>query len=162
MSNSDIGTLYVLANRDNSLAKIGLTRNGTPDIRAEDYAREHSIRWRVYWSGIPCNVAEAEAKARREVTSHRFAQTPGSGEILHVTPSKAKYVAEKCVVAPKTEAQLAYERAERERRRREAEAAEAAAKREAAQRAAEREAAQKAEASRIAQIEWERKTWWSK
>ena len=27
----DVGLLYVLANRDSSLAKIGMTRNGTPD-----------------------------------------------------------------------------------------------------------------------------------
>ena len=44
----DSGTLYVLANRDASLSKIGMTSNGTPDARADHYAREHGIQWHVY------------------------------------------------------------------------------------------------------------------
>jgi hypothetical protein len=39
----DIGRLYVLSNRDQSLAKIGLARDGTPTARATDYERAHGI-----------------------------------------------------------------------------------------------------------------------
>ena len=35
----DIGTLYVLVQSRQSLAKIGVTRNGTPDARATAYER---------------------------------------------------------------------------------------------------------------------------
>jgi hypothetical protein len=61
-SRHDVGTLYVLANRDNSLAKIGLTRSGKPDTRADDYSRAHSIQWHVYWFADTRNVAEAERR----------------------------------------------------------------------------------------------------
>jgi hypothetical protein len=53
--NLDIGTLYVLSNRDQSLAKIGLMRDGNPDARATDYERAHGIRWHVYRSAVTCN-----------------------------------------------------------------------------------------------------------
>ena len=62
-SDHDVGTLYVLANRDNSLAKIGLTRSGKPDTRADDYSRAHGIQWHVYWFADTRNVAEAERRA---------------------------------------------------------------------------------------------------
>ena len=96
----DVGTLYVLANRDQSLAKIGLTRGGTPDARATDYERAHGIRWHVYWSAVTCNVAAAEAAAHRELDVCRFALVPGAREVFHVTPAKAQRVAERYVVPP--------------------------------------------------------------
>jgi hypothetical protein len=95
---SDVGTLYVLSNRDQSLAKIGLTRGGTP--RATDYERAHGIRWYTYWSAVTCHVAEAEAAAHRELVICRFALVPGAREVFHVTPAKAKRVAERHVVPP--------------------------------------------------------------
>jgi hypothetical protein len=121
MGNLDIGTLYVLANRDMSLAKVGLTRNGTPDTRANDYSREHGTQWHVYWSAVTCNVTEAEARVHSELAEFRFSMVPGAREIFHITPAKAQRVAERYVVA--TEAQLAQEHAECKRREREAAAA---------------------------------------
>jgi hypothetical protein len=100
MSDQDVGTIYVLSNRDHSLAKIGLTRNGSPDARATDYERAHGIRWHVYWSAVTCQVAEAEAAAHRELDICRFALVPGAREVFHVTPQKAKRVAERFVIAP--------------------------------------------------------------
>jgi hypothetical protein len=100
MDDQDIGTLYVLANLDRSLAKIGLTRDGTPDARATDYERAHGIRWHVYWSAVTCHVAEAEAAAHRELDICRFALVPGAREVFHVTPQKAKRVAEQFVITP--------------------------------------------------------------
>ena len=101
----DIGTLYVLSNRDQSLAKIGLTRDGTPDARATDYERAHGIRWHVYWSAVTCHVAEAEAAAHRELDICRFALVPGAREVFHVTPQKAQRVAARYVVPPSGAAQ---------------------------------------------------------
>jgi hypothetical protein len=96
----DIGTLYVLSNRDQSLAKVGLTRDGTPEARATDYERAHGIRWHVYWSAFTCHVSEAEAAAHRELDICRFALVPGAREVFHVTPQKAKRVAEQFVITP--------------------------------------------------------------
>jgi hypothetical protein len=45
-------------------------------------------------------VAEAEAAAHRELDICRFALVPGAREVFHVTPQKAKRVAERYVVAP--------------------------------------------------------------
>jgi hypothetical protein len=100
MPDQDIGTLYVLANRDQSLAKIGLTRDGTPAVRATDYEREHGIFWYIYWSATTCNVAAAEAAAHRELNVCRFALVPGAREIFHVTPAKAQRIAARFVVPP--------------------------------------------------------------
>jgi hypothetical protein len=97
---SDIGTLYVLTNRDQSLAKIGLTRDGTPNSRATEYERAHGIRWYVYWAAVTCNVAEAEAAAHRELDICRFALVPGAREIFHVTPWKAQRAALRYVIPP--------------------------------------------------------------
>ena len=105
MNDQDVGTLYVLSNRDRSLAKIGLTRNGTPDARATDYERAHGIRWHVYWSAVTCHVAEAEAAAHRELDICRFALVPGAQEVFHVTPQKAVRIAERFVIAPPGTAQ---------------------------------------------------------
>jgi hypothetical protein len=99
----DTGTLYVLSNRDRSLAKIGLTRNGTPDATA--YERAHGIRWHVYWSARTCHVAEAEAAVHRELDICRFALVPGAREVFHVTPQKAVRIAECYVITPDGEAQ---------------------------------------------------------
>jgi hypothetical protein len=96
----NVGTLYVLANRDSSLAKVGLTRNGTPDARASDYERQHGIQWHVYWSARTCDVAAAEAAAHSELAPQRFSLTPDAREIFHVTPAKAVAVAQRYVVAP--------------------------------------------------------------
>lgn len=96
----DIGTLYVLSNIDGSLAKVGLTRNGSPDARATDYERAHGICWHVYWSAATCHVGTAEAAAHRELDIRRFALVPGARQIFHVTPAKAKRVAARCVVPP--------------------------------------------------------------
>ena len=105
MPDQDIGTLYVLANRDQSLAKIGLTRDGTPAVRATDYEREHGIFWYIYWSATTCNVAAAEAAAHRELDVCRFALVPGAREIFHVTPQKAQRVAARYIVPPSGAAQ---------------------------------------------------------
>jgi hypothetical protein len=96
----DIGALYVLSNRDQSLAKIGLTRDGTPDARATDYERAHGIHWHVYWAAITCNVAAAEAAAHRDLDICRFALVPGAREVFHVTPAKAQRIAARYVVPP--------------------------------------------------------------
>jgi hypothetical protein len=100
MPDHDIGQLYVLANRDQSLAKIGMTRDGTPDARASDYERAHGIRWHVYWAAVTCHVAEAEAAAHRDLDICRFALVPGAREVFHVTPAKAQRVAARYVVPP--------------------------------------------------------------
>jgi hypothetical protein len=104
MDNQDIGTLYVLANQDHSLAKIGLTRNGTPDARAGAYARDHGIRWHVYWSTRTRDVAAAEASAHRDLQGQRFALVPDAREIFHLTPEKARQVCERYVRAPDSDA----------------------------------------------------------
>jgi hypothetical protein len=96
----DSGTLYVLANRDASLSKIGMTRNGTPDARADDYARAHGIQWHVYWTARTLNVATAEAAAHRDLQAQRFALTPDAREIFHVTPERAQRVAARYVIPP--------------------------------------------------------------
>ena len=100
MDDQDIGTLYVLANQDHSLAKIGLTRNGTTDARADAYARDHGIRWHVYWSAVTDNVADAEAAAHRALQDRRFSLLPEAREVFHVTPQKAARIAEQFVVTP--------------------------------------------------------------
>ncbi|HEY2617711.1 MAG TPA: GIY-YIG nuclease family protein [Acetobacteraceae bacterium] len=92
--------LYVLSNRDQSLAKIGMTRDGTPDARASDYERTHGIRWHVYWSAVTCNITETEAAAHRELDICRFALVPGAREVFHVTPAKAQRIAARYVVPP--------------------------------------------------------------
>ena len=100
----DVGTIYVLANRDSSLAKVGITRNGTPDARADDYSRTHGIQWHVYWSARTLDVAAAEASAHRELQAQRFSLTPDAREIFHVTPEKAQRIAARYVMAPDTDA----------------------------------------------------------
>jgi hypothetical protein len=96
----DIGTLYVLSNRDQSLAKIGLTRDSTPDARATAYERAHGIRWHVYWSAVTCNVAYAETAAHRALQDRRFSRVPEAQEIFHVTPGHAVRIAEQFVATP--------------------------------------------------------------
>jgi hypothetical protein len=98
--NIDLGCIYVLSNTDHSLAKIGLTRGGTPDARATDYERAHGIRWHVYWSAVTCHVAAAEAAAHRELDICRFSLVPGAREVFHVTPHKAVRIAERFIIAP--------------------------------------------------------------
>lgn len=100
----DVGILYVLANQDHSLAKIGLTRNGTPDARADAYARDHGIRWYVYWSARTRGVAAAEASAHRDLQGQRFALVPDAREIFHLTPEKARRVCERYVCSPDSDA----------------------------------------------------------
>jgi hypothetical protein len=101
----DIGQLYVLSNMDQSLAKVGLTRDGSPNARATDYERAHGIRWHVYWSATTLHVEEAEAAAHRELAPFRFSLVPGAREIYHLTPQKAVRVAERFVVPPSGAAQ---------------------------------------------------------
>ena len=101
----DIGTLYVLSNRDQSLAKIGLTRNGTPDARADAYTAAHGIQWHVYWSARTREVAAAEARCHRALQDRRFSLTPEATEVFHVTPQKAVRIAEQFVIAPPGTAQ---------------------------------------------------------
>jgi hypothetical protein len=81
----DVGLLYVLANRDSSLAKIGMTRNGTPDARASDYERAHGITWSVFWQARTEKIAQAEASAHRELRDYRFVNAVGAKEVFHVT-----------------------------------------------------------------------------
>ena len=97
---TDVGLLYVLANRDSSLAKIGMTRNGTPDARATDYERKHGITWSVFWQARTEKVAEAEARAHRELRDYRFINAVGAKEVFHVTPEAAVAVAQRYVVPP--------------------------------------------------------------
>jgi hypothetical protein len=103
MNNQTCGTLYVLSNVDQSLAKVGRTRNGTPDTRADDYSRQHGIAWHVYWSARTCNVAAAEAAAHRDLQDRRFSLVPEALEIFHVTPAVAARIAARYVVAPDTD-----------------------------------------------------------
>jgi hypothetical protein len=95
---SDFGTLYILANRDQSLAKVGLTRTGTPDARADDYSRAHGIQWHVYWSAATLDVEAVEAACHRALTDRRFSLTPEAREIFHVTPPHAVRIAERFVI----------------------------------------------------------------
>jgi hypothetical protein len=157
LAGPDIGTLYVLANRDNSLAKIGLTRNGTPDIRADNYAREHGIQWHVYWSVRACNVSEAEASAHRELAEFRFAMVPGAREIFHVTPAKAQLVAERYVVSPETKEQIARERAKSDRLMRQMRRVEAARVERQIARDKKRDFIRQIESQRIEQAETKRR-----
>jgi hypothetical protein len=96
----DVGLLYVLANRDSSLAKIGITRNGTPDARATAYERAHGITWSVFWQARTEKVALAEASAHRELRDYRFVNAVGAKEVFHVTPEAAVAVAQRYVVPP--------------------------------------------------------------
>jgi hypothetical protein len=102
MDDQDIGTLYVLASRDSSLCKLGFTRNGTPELRAANYERQHGIQWtRVYWSAVTCDVAEVEARIHRELAPYRFALSPpGATEIYHLIPQHAVRIAERFIIAP--------------------------------------------------------------
>jgi hypothetical protein len=118
----DVGMIYVLANTDNTTSKVGMTRNGTPDGRADDYSSEYGIKWRVYWSAHTANVAQVEARIHKMLEPWRHDFRPGAREIFGVPPHKAKVFAEQCVVPLKTTEQLAAEQAEREQRQREAEA----------------------------------------
>jgi hypothetical protein len=95
----DPGVIYVLANRDHSLAKVGLTRTGSPRLRADDYSRAHGIQWtHVYWQARTENVAAVEAAAHRALAGRRFALVPEAAEIFHVTPEGARRAAERFVV----------------------------------------------------------------
>jgi hypothetical protein len=94
----DIGTLYALSNRDQSLAKIGFTRGGTPEQRAEDYSRAHAIKWHVYWSAATDDVEAVEARIHRALADRRFAMTPEAREIFFVTPHHAVRIAERFVI----------------------------------------------------------------
>jgi hypothetical protein len=89
---NDIGILYVLANRDMSLAKVGMTRVGTPASRAAGYTRAHMIEWRTYWSAPTQRVRAVEAACHRELARHRFKHTTGT-EVYHVLPEFARDVA---------------------------------------------------------------------
>jgi hypothetical protein len=96
---SDIGVIYVLANQDHSLSKVGMTRTGSPQLRADDYSRAHGIHWtHVYWEARTENVAEVEAAAHRALADRRFALTPEAAEIFHTTPEIARRAAERFVV----------------------------------------------------------------
>jgi hypothetical protein len=97
---ADVGLLYVLANRDSSLAKIGMTRNGTPDARATDYERKHGIAWRVFWQSRTERVAETEAAIHHELAAYRFSLTPEAREIFHIIPTRAVAVAKRYIVPP--------------------------------------------------------------
>ena len=99
MSN-DPGTLYVLANTDHSLAKVGMTRNGTPDTRADAYSAAHGMQWHVYWSAVTNNVADAEAAAHRALQDRRFSLLPEAREVFHCVPAHAVRIAERYVIAP--------------------------------------------------------------
>jgi hypothetical protein len=96
----DIGVLYVLSNRDRSLAKVGLTRLGSPGGRAADYGRAHGIEWRTFWSAPTQRVGEVEARCHRALAPHRFANAPGCREVFHVTPETARAIALREVIAP--------------------------------------------------------------
>jgi hypothetical protein len=96
----DVGTLYILANRDHSLAKVGITRTGRPETRADDYGRQHGIEWHVYWSAVTCHVAAAEASAHRALQDRRFSLLPEAREVFHCAPMLAKRTAERYVAAP--------------------------------------------------------------
>jgi Meiotically up-regulated gene 113 len=104
MKNQDIGTIYVLVNRDGSLTKIGLTRTGSPEARATDYERAHGICWPVvYWSCTTDDVAGVEARIHRVLQDRRFSLTPEAREIFHCTPHHAVRIAERFVIpAPGT------------------------------------------------------------
>jgi hypothetical protein len=96
----DPGVLYVLSNVDASLAKIGLTRSGTPDARATAYERAHGITWSVFWQARTEHVAEAETNAHRELRDYRFVNAVGTTEVFHLTPQAAVAVAQRYVVPP--------------------------------------------------------------
>jgi hypothetical protein len=96
----DVGTLYILTNTDRSLAKLGLTRIGTPGKRAADYGRVHGIAWQVYWSAPTRNVGSVEAACHRALAAHRFVIAPLAHEVFHVTPQAARAIAERHVIPP--------------------------------------------------------------
>lgn len=96
----DVGTVYVLANRDRSLAKLGMTRLGTPQGRALNYTRAHGIVWDLYWSAPTRAVARVEARCHHELRGCRFVNCPGAREVFHITPQRAREVARRHVIAP--------------------------------------------------------------
>lgn len=65
MTTPDIGVIYVLANRDRSLSKVGLTRLGTPQGRAIGHTRAHGIEWCTYWSAPTRDVAKVRRPGGR-------------------------------------------------------------------------------------------------
>ena len=78
------------------------TAHQTPGPSA--YARDHGIRWHVYWSARTRDVAAAEASAHRDLQGQRFALVPDAREIFHLTPEKARQVCERYVRAPDSNA----------------------------------------------------------
>jgi hypothetical protein len=96
----DVGTIYVLANRDQSLAKVGMTRNGTPDTRADDYSRQHGFQWFTYWHAHIQNVAAVEAAAHQALANRRFSLIPEAREVFHCTPEVALRVVEPLIITP--------------------------------------------------------------
>jgi hypothetical protein len=50
----------------------GLTRNGTPELRAQSYSEEHDTEeLEVYWQSMTLHVGAAEAQAHNILASYR-------------------------------------------------------------------------------------------
>jgi hypothetical protein len=76
----------VFANRDSSLAKLGMTRTGTPDMCASQYEAAHGIAWRAFWQAPTANVAEVEARCHRELASRRVSSCPKHAKYFIASP----------------------------------------------------------------------------
>jgi T5orf172 domain len=90
--------IYILSDLTGTLSKIGMTRTGTPALRATDYERAHGIVWRVYWSRPTDNVAAVEAACHRELEPWRFALASGAREVFLIQPHHAVRIAERFVI----------------------------------------------------------------
>jgi hypothetical protein len=85
--NDGRGVIYVLTNRDKSLAKIGFTTTGSAAERATAYSRESGIEFVVYGE-MPTRYAQAvEAKAHAHFAGRRFV-VGNCREVFHVTPAE--------------------------------------------------------------------------
>jgi hypothetical protein len=97
----DVGTVYVLKSTHPGLAKVGLTRHGTPEQRAENYTKVHGLIWQVYWSAPTQNVGKVEAACHHALATHSVAGTAvGMQEVFKVSPAYAREIAQRYVVAP--------------------------------------------------------------
>jgi hypothetical protein len=88
-----VGTLYILTNRDKSLAKVGMTINGTPELRATDYEKAHGVFFEHFCSWQTQNVRAVEASVHRDLRPWQFDTNTSAREIFHTTPARAKAIA---------------------------------------------------------------------
>jgi hypothetical protein len=104
MLTTDIGRIYVLRGQHDGteLAKLGMTRNGTPDARATDYGAAHAgnVTWHVHWQALTTDVAAVEARCHGALGGWRYAGIPGAREVYAIAPDAARTIAQPLITPP--------------------------------------------------------------